>query len=211
MTISAAMGAQRQLRRDAAENRELLLAAAAQVFAEQGLAAGVEEIARAAGVGVGTLYRRFPTKEALVAELVQDVLEKMSALADEATLVPDGRGLERYLEASSAYQAEHRGCLPKLWNISPDNEALVRVRRTIARLLAEAKHHGQVREDVTATDLTMLMWSIRGVIETTRDIAPDAWRRHLALLLAGLRPSSAPLGHRPMTRAQVDQVLADPS
>ncbi|HVV74554.1 MAG TPA: helix-turn-helix domain-containing protein [Mycobacteriales bacterium] len=201
----------RQLRRDAAENRELLLAAAAQVFAEVGLGAGVEEIARVAGVGVGTLYRRFPTKEALIAELVQDVLEKMSVLAEQAVAAPDGRGLEQFLESSSAYQAEHRGCLPKLWHTSPDNEAVVRVRRTIAALLAEAKRHGQVREDITATDLTMLMWSIRGVIETTRDVAPEAWRRHLALLVAGLRPAGTPLGHRPLTRAQVDQVLADPT
>lgn len=201
----------RPLRRDAAENRELLLTAAAQVFAEQGLGACVEEIARAAGVGVGTLYRRFPTKDALIAELVQDVLERMSALADQATTLPDGRGLEHYLEASSAYQAEHRGCLPKLWNTPADNEAVVRVRQTIATLLAEAKRHGRVREDVTATDLTVVAWSVRGVIETTRDVAPDAWRRHLAILLAGLRPAPDPLGHRPMTRAQVDQVLADRS
>jgi AcrR family transcriptional regulator len=206
---SVVLGQQRQLRRDAAENRELLLDAAARVFAVQGLGAGVEEIARAAGVGVGTLYRRFPTKDALIAELVRDVLERMSALATAATELPDGRGLEHFLETSSAYQAEHRGCLPRLWNTAPDNEALVQVRQTIASLLADAKRHGRVREELTSTDLTMVMWSIRGVIETTRGVAPDAWRRHLALLVAGLRPSPDSLGHRPMTRAQVDEVLAE--
>ena len=207
---TATVGEQRTLRRDAAENRELLLAAAARVFAEQGLGAGVEEIARVAGVGVGTLYRRFPTKDALIAELVQDVLERMSSLATAATEVADGGGLEQYLEASSAYQAEHRGCLPRLWNTTTDNEALVRLRATVASLLADAKRHGRVREEVTATDLTMVMWSIRGVIETTRDAAPEAWRRQLAILVAGLRPAAEPLGHRPMTRAQVDRVLTDP-
>jgi AcrR family transcriptional regulator len=206
---TATIGGQRTLRRDAAENRELLLAAAAQVFAEQGLGAGVEEIARAAGVGVGTLYRRFPTKDALIAELVQDVLERMSALASAATQVADGGGLEHYLETSSAYQAEHRGCLPRLWNTPTDNEALVRVRQTVGALLADAKRHGRVREEVTATDLTMVMWSIRGVIETTRDVAPDAWRRHLAILVAGLRPSPDALAYKPLTRAQVDRVLTD--
>jgi AcrR family transcriptional regulator len=206
---SVDLGQPRQLRRDAAENRELLLDAAARVFAVQGLGAGVEEIARAAGVGIGTLYRRFPTKEALIAELVQDVLERMSALATAATEVPEGRGLEQFLEASSAYQAEHRGCLPRLWNTSPDNEALVQVRQTIAALLADAKRHGRVRDEVTSTDLTMVMWSIRGVIETTRGVAPEAWRRLLAILVAGLRPAPEPLRHRPLTRAQVDQVVAD--
>ncbi|HEX3706926.1 MAG TPA: helix-turn-helix domain-containing protein [Mycobacteriales bacterium] len=203
------LGQPRHLRRDAAENRELLLEAAARVFAVQGLGAGVEEIARAAGVGVGTLYRRFSTKEALIAELVQDVLERMSALATAAIELPDGRGLEDFLEYSSAYQAEHRGCLPRLWNTAPDNEALVQVRQTIAALLADAKRHGRVRDELTSTDLTMVMWSIRGVIETTRDVAPDAWRRHLAILVAGLRPTPDTLGHRPMTRAQVDRVVTE--
>lgn len=199
----------KQLRRDAAENRELLLAAAAQVFARDGLGAGVEEIARVAGVGVGTLYRRFPTKDALISELVQDVLERMSALAEQAMGVPDGRGLERFLETSSEYQAEHRGCLPRLWNTAPDNPALLRVRQAVAALLADGKRHGRVRDDVAATDLTVIMWSIRGVIETTSAVAPDAWRRHLSILVAGLRPASTALGHRPMTRAQVNEVLAE--
>jgi AcrR family transcriptional regulator len=203
------IGRGQHLRRDAAENRESLLAAASLVFASQGLDASVEDIAHAAGVGVGTLYRRFPNKEALIAELVQDVLETMSALAEEATVLPDGRGLEQFLETSSAYQAEHRGCLARLWNTPADNDALVQVRQKIRSLLAEAKRHGRVREDLTSTDLTMIMWSIRGVIETTRDAAPDAWRRQLSILLAGLRPSSEPLSHRPLTRAQVDRVLAE--
>jgi hypothetical protein len=66
-----------------------------------------------------------------------------------------------------------------------------------------------MRDDLTNTDITMVMWSIRGVIETTREIAPDAWRRHLSLLVAGLRPSSEPLSSKPLTRAQVDQVLTE--
>lgn len=206
-----AVTTERHLRRDAAANRELILDAAALVFARHGLDAGVEEIARVAGVGVGTLYRRFPTKDALIAELVRDVLETMCALAAEAAEAPEGRGLEQFLEASSAYQAEHRGCLSRLWNTSPTNELLVLVRQRIATMLSDAKRHGLVRDEVTSTDLTMVMWSIRGVIETTREVAPDAWRRHLSLLVAGLRPSPDPLSHRPLTRAHIDQVTAQPS
>jgi AcrR family transcriptional regulator len=206
---STVLGSDKQLRRDAAANRELLLDAASRVFASRGLDAGVEEIARVAGVGVGTLYRRFPTKDALIAELVSDMLETMSTLAAEAIEAPEGRGLEQFLEASSDYQASHRGCLPRLWNTSPTNESLVQVRQRIGALLADAKRHGRAREDLTQTDITMVMWSIRGVIETTREIAPDAWRRHLSLLVAGLRPSADPLCSKPLTRAQVDQVLTD--
>jgi AcrR family transcriptional regulator len=205
---STVLPARPPLRRDAAENRKSLLAAAAQVFARDGLGAPVEEIARVAGLGIGTLYRRFPTKEALIAELVQGVLEHMSALADDAMELAGGLGLETFLEAASAYQAAHRGCLPRLWNTAPDNEALVRVRRTIAVLLTDAQRHGRIRNELTSTDFTLVMWSIRGVIETTRDAAPDAWRRHFEILLAGLRPSRPTLWQRPLTRLQVDRTNA---
>jgi AcrR family transcriptional regulator len=201
---------ERGLRRDAAENRQLLLTAAASVFSEHGLESSVEEIARVAGVGIGTLYRRFPNKEALITELVHDMLETMSTLAAEAAGQPAGRGLEQFLESSSAYQAEHRGCLPRLWNTDPGDDALRHVRRSIRGLLEDAKRHGRVREELTATDLTMIMWSVRGVIETTRGIAPGVWRRHLDILLAGMRPATDPLRHRPLTQAQVDHVIATP-
>jgi AcrR family transcriptional regulator len=201
--------AERHLRRDAAANRQHLIVAAGQVFAAHGLDAGVEEIARVAGVGIGTLYRRFPTKDALIAALVQDVLDTMYELAQAATEAPDGTGLEQFLEASSAYQAKHPGCLPRLWNTDTEHESIQQIRRIVAALLEDAKHHGRVREELTSTDLTMLMWSVRGVIETVGGIAPEAWRRHLDILVAGLRPADVPLAHRPITRAQVDKVIAN--
>jgi AcrR family transcriptional regulator len=207
-TTPAVPTVDRPLRRDAEDNRKRLLAAAATVFADHGLDAGVEEIARAAHVGMGTLYRRFPTKDALITALVDDVLTTMLQLADAAAGQPDGTGLEHFLEAASAYQAEHRGCLPRLWSTATEREAISRVRRAIGSLLSDAKAHGRVRGEVTSTDLTMAMWSIRGVIETTRGVAPDAWRRHLDLLVAGLRPADARLAHQPLTTQQVDRVIA---
>ncbi|MBV9484510.1 MAG: TetR/AcrR family transcriptional regulator [Frankiaceae bacterium] len=197
------------MRRDAAENRERVLTAAATVFADRGIEASVEEIARAAGVGMGTVYRRFPTKEALITELVRDMLEAMCRMAADATSAGDGRGLERYLETSSAYQAEHRGCLPRLWNIDAHQSAVQRLRRLVTALLDDAKRNGVVRPEVTNTDITMVMWSIRGVIETTADVAPDAWRRHLDVLIAGLRPADRPLRRPALTRQQVDAVLTN--
>jgi AcrR family transcriptional regulator len=202
------LGEEQHLRRDAAENRQLLLDAAARVFAEQGLDATVDEIARVAGVGIGTLYRRFPTKDALISALVQDVLQTMSRLALEATDQPEGTGLEYFLDRASAHQESHSGCLPRLWNTDADNESIQRVRRTLAALLDDAKRHGRVRDELTTTDVTLIMWSIRGVIETTRGVAPEAWRRHLDILLAGMRPTGDPFTHRPISRAQVDKVIA---
>jgi AcrR family transcriptional regulator len=204
----SAKAAERPLRRDAEANRQRLLDAAAQVFAERGLEAGVEEIARAAGVGMGTLYRRFPTKDALIAALVHEVMTTMLRLATEATERPGGTGLEYFLQAASGYQAAHRGCLPRLWEAGTEHNLVQEVRRLIAALLEEAKSHGRVRPDITSTDLTVSLWAIRGVIETTRDAAPEAWHRHLDILIAGMRPASEPLAHRPLTTTQVDQVIA---
>jgi len=135
----SAPAADRPLRRDAEQNRQRLLDAAADVFAEHGLEASVEEIARTAGVGMGTLYRRFPTKDALISALVQDVLTTMLGIAKEGTERPDGTGLEYFLEAASAYQAAHRGCLQRLWNAGTGHELVQEVRRLIDAMLADAK------------------------------------------------------------------------
>jgi AcrR family transcriptional regulator len=203
-----AQTADRPLRKDAARNRQLLLDAAAAVFAEHGLEAGVEEVARAAGVGIGTLYRRFPTKDALVAALVHDVMTTMLRLAQNATGQAGGTGLEHFLEAASSYQAAHRGCLPRLWNVGTEHESVQEIRRLIAALLTDAKENGRIRDEIASADLTIILWSIRGVIETTSGAAPDAWRRHLDILVAGLRPAAEPLAYPPLSQDQLDQVIA---
>jgi AcrR family transcriptional regulator len=198
----------RPLRRDAEQNRQRLLDAAAAVFAERGLEAGVEEIARVAGVGIGTLYRRFPTKDALICALVHDVMTTILRLARESTQCPGGTGLETFLEAVSAYQADHLGVLPRLWNVSSEHESVAEIRQLVTALLGDAKASGRVRADLASTDLTILLWSIRGVIETTRGVAPGAWRRHLDILIAGLRPAAEPLIHQPLSQRDVDSVIA---
>jgi AcrR family transcriptional regulator len=204
MTI--ATKAKRPLRKDAALHRTQLLAAAVKVFDEQGLDASVTEIARVAGVGVGTLYRRFPTKEALIDALVHDVLDATITMAREAAKAPDGTGLERFLEASGTYQAEHAGCLPRLWNT--DHEQVKTARDLIDKLLIDAKRHKRIRHDLTSTDLSLAMFSLRGVLETTLPLAPDAWRRHLDLLIAGMRPADADLSNRALSPAVLDKILS---
>jgi AcrR family transcriptional regulator len=199
----------RPLRRDAEQNRQRLLDAAADVFAEHGLEAGVEEIARTAGVGMGTLYRRFPTKDALISALVQDVLSSMLAIAKEGTERPDGTGLEYFLEAASAYQAAHRGCLRRLWNAGVGHDLVQEVRLLIDAMLVDAKRHGKVRADITGADVTIGLWAIRGIIETTGGRAPEAWQRHLDIFIAGLRPAAEPLPDRMLSREKLDKLLAE--
>src|ERR1700755_2325810 len=112
----SAPAADRPLRRDAEQNRRRLLDAAAEVFAEHGLEAGVDEIARVAGVGMGTLYRRFPTKDALIEELVRELLVEMLQAARDAHREPDGGGLVTFLYAIGTQQASGLGFLPRVWS-----------------------------------------------------------------------------------------------
>ena len=181
--------------------------AAGQVFEEKGLEASVADVARAAGVGMGTLYRRFPSKEALIEALVSEVLEATIAMAREAAGRPDGTGLEHFLEASSAYQAEHLGCLPKLWNT--DHHLVQTARELIAGLLADAQAHGRVRSDLTQhRHLARACGRSAACSRPPAPNAPEAWRRHLDLLIAGMRPTDAALPHRPLSQNQVDRILS---
>lgn len=202
----------RPLRRDAAENRERLLDAANRVFAEHGLEAGVDEVARAAGVGMGTLYRRFPTKQALIDELVGGLRRDLLELARAAAAAPGGTGLEQLVVATCELQAARPGCLPLLWDHCDAELSTLQEFRQIARgVLKDAQDAGRIRPDVTSTDISMVLWSARGVIETTLTAAPRAWRRHLELLLAGLRPAgfagSTELREQPLTDEQAHQVM----
>ncbi len=170
-------GSEKVLRRDAAENRQRLLDAAATVFSARGLDVGVDEIARVAGVGIGTLYRRFPTKDALISELVRQVLEDFLALAHDAASAPEGEGLEQVLYGSGAILASNRGCLSRMWNDDQTTVLRNEYRRILFELLTQAKQHGRIREDATDADLDLIFWSLRGVIATTRGVTDTGWRR----------------------------------
>ncbi|SOD74505.1 TetR family transcriptional regulator [Jatrophihabitans sp. GAS493] len=203
----------RPLRRDAAENRERLLDAARFVFAEYGLDASVEEVARAAGVGMGTLYRRFPTKQALIDELVGSMRRELLVLAQNADGLVDGSGLETLLLNAGKFQAKQPSCLQRLWSHS-DAElgAMDDFREIVATLLERAQQNGRIRPEVTSTDISMIFWSVRSIIEMTRAVAPTAWRRHLELLIAGLRPVAAEnlqvaLVEKPLTRTQAQRCM----
>jgi AcrR family transcriptional regulator len=196
----------RPLRRDAAENRERLLAAAATVFARDGLAASVEEIARVANVGMGTLYRRFPTKEALIEELVRQQLTDLINAAEGANSLPDGQGLEAFLwEAGRLLQASS-GCLARLWTETATAPLVQGLRALIAQLLTQSQLQGRIRDDIALPDISLLLWGLVGVITISHSAAPSAWRRALELSIAGLRPSPELLIYPILTAEQMDAI-----
>jgi len=196
----------RPLRRDAAENRERVLDAAAAVFARDGLAASVEEIARVAGVGMGTLYRRFPTKEALIEELVRQQLTDLIDAATMAGGAPDGEGLEGFLWAAGHLLQARSGCLGRLWTEAGTAPLVEQVRRLIAELVTRGQAHGRIRSDIALPDITLLLWGLNGVISISHAVAPTAWCRSLELSIAGLRPSSEALVHPILSSEQMDVI-----
>jgi len=193
------------LRRDAARNRAKILAAARSAFGEDGVDVGVEVIAHRAGVGVGTLYRRFPTKELLIEAVIDELLDNVLAAADTG-LADDqpGEGFAQYLRAVGQLQFEHSGCLTRLWNTTSADRR-TQISDATRELLARAQAAGAVRPDLVYEDVIVLFWSLRGVIETTSTVSPDAWLRHLDLLLGALGSADRPLRFAPLTPEQVER------
>ena len=194
----------RPLRSDARHNRERLVEAANALFAEAGLDVPLETIARKAGVSIGTLYNRFPSREQLLEAVFVDRMERVVALVETALADEDSwRGLVGYLTSVCELQSGDRGfndLAARGFAGPPAVDGLHRVaRRRMAELLDRAKEVGMLRRDFVVEDLTFVVWGISRTIELTAHTAPDAWRRHLALLLDGFRADAAhPLLVEPM-------------
>jgi AcrR family transcriptional regulator len=183
-----------KLRRDAADNHRRLLEAAVAEFGEQGMDACVEQIAARAGVGIGTFYRRFGTKDALVDRLVTDLLDELVASAEHRIAAGAGDGLETYLREVATALVHHRGVLARVWSGRPAEHS-ERLRPLMLQLLANAQGSGAIRREVSPNDITVLMWSLRSIIEITGDAAGVACQRQLDFVIAGMRPDAEPPRH----------------
>ncbi|MEV6341848.1 helix-turn-helix domain-containing protein [Actinoplanes sp. NPDC051851] len=179
-----------RLRADARRNRAALLTAAREVFAEQGLDASLDEIARRAGVGNATLYRRFPSRRHLIAEVFASHLTAAVRLADQACEHPDAwAAFIGYLTRVCELQATDRGLAELLVTTDfDDDERLAALRATVqqraADVITRAQRAGRLRSDFTRHDLWLVMMANAGVTQHAAD--PHAWRRQLALVVGGL-------------------------
>jgi AcrR family transcriptional regulator len=180
----------RALRRDAVRNYERILGAAREVLGEAGASACIEDIAARAGVGVGTVYRRFTSKDALIDELLRLVLEELNAAADRALARSDGHGLEDLLRAFGQSFADHARYANLLMEREPDAASTRRIRAAIAVLSDRAVASGTIRPDIKAADVLALISAMRGLVQAEADLAPDAWQRFLDIHLAGMQPVS---------------------
>ncbi|HEY3870243.1 MAG TPA: helix-turn-helix domain-containing protein [Actinocrinis sp.] len=203
------MNTVRPLRQDAVRNRERLLSAARETFRRRGLDAPLEEIARQAGVAIGTLYNRFPTRGDLIDAALGPLARQAAQIAEQAARADDPwAGFASFLEGVCELLAEDRGYADlhrtRIGGTPEIDSALQRMSVLKTAIVARAKTAGVLREDVEPSDLVLLMWGVAATADSTRDIAPDAWRRHLALLLDGLRPAAAhPLPAPPLTFRQL--------
>jgi AcrR family transcriptional regulator len=184
--------AHRGLRRDALRNQERILAAAREVFGESGADAAMEEIAARAGVGVGTVYRRFASKDALIDELLRLALDDLLADANHALARTDGFGLHELLRAFGRSFAEHARYANLLLQRQPDAAAERAIRAATTELLKRAVAAGTVGRNITVADVTALASALRGLIHGGDEISPRTWQRFLDLHLAGMGAPTVP-------------------
>jgi AcrR family transcriptional regulator len=189
--VSVPVTAEKPLRSDAQRNRDRIVVAARDVFGEHGLDAPVEEIARRAQVGVGTLYRRFPAKEDLIDAVFEDTLAELATIAREALAAENGwDGFRTYVERVVELNAANRG-LHRLIGSHEHGRARIeairrKMRPLVGRVVARAQAEGTLRPDFKGQDIRMLFAATGRVIELTEGDAHQ-WRRFVGYLLDGLR------------------------
>ena len=200
----------RPMRKDAARNRALLIAAARDVFAKRGLDASLDEIARQAGVGVGTAYRHFGNKYELAEAIMHEALDTVVAAADRAGQAENPwTGLVGFLESVLILQTEDRGLREVMMGVHAEKSEAVQERLLgrVARLLVRAQHAGQVRPDAEIGDLGAVLMMLNHVADLGGDVAPTLWRRYLPTLLAALRPDGPPLPGAPLSDIEMNEAI----
>lgn len=213
--MSSSPSTDRPLRRDAERNRRRILEAAQEAFAEDGLAVTLDEIARRAGVGVGTVYRRFPDKEQLIDALFEERIGEIAAIGEAGLRNDDAwAGLVSFLEQAAALHALDRGLKEVTLSGAHGRERVARARELmlplVSRLVARAQEQGTLRADAAPTDLPIILLMLGELSDCTREVAPDVWRRYLGILLDGLRADRndpGPLACGGLTPEQVQHAM----
>ena len=176
------------MRADAQRNHDAVLAAAKAVFAQAGTDAPMEDVARAAGVGKGTLYRRFPTREHLFAAILQERVDELDASAQRALAAPDvWQALSQWLELYDRCATEYPGMSARVGESLSDDRSAVGtlcgpMRSSFARLFERARHEVPLRPDLTPTQLLSMISALPKDAATGRTVEPC-----LRVVLDGLR------------------------
>jgi AcrR family transcriptional regulator len=203
----------RPLRADAERNRKRLLDAAVEVFAEHGLEASTAEIARRAGVGQGTVFRRFPTKDDLVAAIVVDRMAEITDAAAALLVHPPAEGrVLAFMADLARIHVRDRGLIEAVNGtraladpaVHEAHGALMDILEELVKADRDAR---LIREDLGAFDVMALGKAVASACDPA--IATAGWKRYLAVVAVGLRPSDEKLPGKAPTRAQLDRLMTD--
>ena len=192
------VGANRTLRADARRNREAVIAAAKKLFADQGLDAQMPDVARAAKVGVGTVYRHFPTKDDLIAAMAAERFERLADKARNGLEAEDAwEGIAEFIRFAAQIQADDRGLCEVMGSRPEVMDGAARAAglpELCDGLVKRAQRSGELRRDLTWEDIPMIACGLGRITQDTMGPATGRWPRFVEIILDGLRaPGSAKL------------------
>ena len=204
----------RGLRKDAERNRQRVLTAARELFAIKGMEATLNDVAHHAGVGVGTVYRRFATKEDLVEAIFEDGIAEVVELAEKALQHENSwEGFVWFIERQCELAATDRGLRQMIYSRAYGGDRVDCAREELVprvyQLVERARRDGYLRPDIQHPDMPIMGLLAGTVSEWAGDVEPELWRRYLALLLEGMRnrPDIKPLGVEPLNEEQMHEAM----
>jgi AcrR family transcriptional regulator len=173
---------------DAARNRKRVLEAAAHEHARHGSALGMQDVARRAGVGIGTVYRHFPSRQALIEAIATPFFERGLALARSVQAdAPEGERFAIYVRGFAQALATTGVYGQCRWDAPAGEPVRVELRSLIGEFVESGKRRGELRPDFTAEDAFALLWTVAALVEATGGAGPAIWQRHIELVLDSLR------------------------
>ncbi|MFF0493378.1 TetR/AcrR family transcriptional regulator [Nocardia sp. NPDC004068] len=207
------MSQPRRLRADAARNQQRILEAARELFAERGLDVTLDDVAEAAKVGVGTVYRRFANKRELIEEVFDRHVAEMAEATERCNRVPDPwLGLVELFEWACQHMAGNRGFGEVMLELPDAKERFAsvrcRIKPALEELMARAHAAGVLRPGITVADFFAMVNMVESMAAFARPINPNTWRRYMAIVLDGVRADGVPrleLTVPPLTEDEVEQ------
>lgn len=204
----------RGLRKDAERNRQRVLTAARELFAAKGMEATLNDVAHHAGVGVGTVYRRFATKEELVEAIFEDGIAEVVCLAETALQQENSwDGFVWFVERQCELAATDRGLREMIYSKAYGGDRVDCAREElvplVSKLVERARADGHLRTDIESSDTPIIGLLAGTVSEWAGHVDPELWRRYVALLLEGMRyrPDQRPLGVDPLDEDQMQTAM----
>ncbi|WP_280422555.1 TetR/AcrR family transcriptional regulator [Nocardia carnea] len=197
MNLATTAPRTRRLRVDAARNQQRIIDAARELFADRGLEITLDDVADRAGVGVGTVYRRFANKRELISEVFAVHVREFAEAAQDALTVADPwEGVVRLFDYACRHMATNRGFSEVMLEMHDDPDRLAHPREqlgpAVAAVMERARDAGVLQPGIAATDLFALIYMVDSLAEFARPVDSDIWRRYMAITLNGIRAQNTP-------------------